>query len=610
MQIRTRLFGAAFGVATVSLLLAASLVSWSLQRELRDRVETELVEQARLVSQLVSRRGISPTIAELDQEADSLGRQLGTRVTLIAHNGRVVGDSAEDLMGIANMENHGSRPEILLARQSGLGVTQRFSTTIEIDFLYAALPVDHPLVGFARLALPLTVVEDQLSAVQSATAVGIVLALASALVLAWFTSTAMSSRVSSIAAVARRYAQGDLSPPGYSYGNDEVGTVARALDASVQEIGNRLNEISRQRALTDAILSSMAEGVLLVDTSGHVKMANDKVQSMLGINKPLIGCHYKDLIQQEQIAQQVQDALEKNKTTKLEVRFNTLPEKTLLASATVLPGSDGSEDKQGAVMVLHDMSEFKRAEQVRQDFVANVSHELRTPITAIRASVDALIDDEPDKESNRFLDIIARHTKRMGRLVSDLLRLARLDAGQEPLKLVLVSLPTVVSAVQTELAPLLDNKKLRIDINIDPTVIKVVVDPAKLHDVLKNLIENAANYGPSGSFIEITASKDGDDLIIKIEDQGPGIPEASLSRIFERFYRVEESRVRDPGGTGLGLSIVKHLLGLHDGTVIAGNRSGGGACFIITLPQRKTVAEEAIASPQRNSRVEEVALDI
>lgn len=591
MKIRTRLFGAALGVATVSLLLAGSLVSWSLQRELIDRVETELVEQARLVSELVSRRGISPSVEELDQEADSLGRQLGARVTLIAHNGRVVGDSSESLDGIAKMENHGSRPEILLARQSGLGVTRRFSTTVEIDFLYAALPVDHPSVGFARLALPLTVVEDQLGTVQRATAVGIFLALISALILAWFTSTAMSSRVSSIAAVARRYARGDLSPPGYSYGNDEIGTVAGALDASVQELGNRLNEISRQRALTDAILSSMAEGVLLVDTSGYVRMANDKVQSMLNIDKPPIGCHYRDLIQQEQIAQQVQDALEKNKTTRLEVRFNTLPEKTLLASATVLSGSDDSEDKQGAVMVFHDMSDFRRAEQVRQDFVANVSHELRTPITAIRASVDALIDDDVDKKENRFLDIIARHTKRMGRLVSDLLRLARLDAGQEPLKLVLVSLPAIVAAVQTELAPLLENKELRIDVNIDPKAKEVVVDPSKLHDVLKNLIENAANYGPSGSFIELTATNESGDLIIKVEDQGPGIPEASLSRIFERFYRVEESRVRDPGGTGLGLSIVKHLLGLHDGSVIAVNRSDGGACFIITLPQRNTVVE-------------------
>jgi len=592
MKIRTRLFGAALGVATVSLLLAASLVSWSLQRELLDRVETELVEQARLVSELVSRRGVSPSIEELDREADSLGRQLGARVTLIAPNGRVVGDSSESLDGIANMENHGSRPEILLARDSGLGVTQRFSTTVEIDFLYAALPVDHPSVGFARLALPLTVVEDQLATVQSATAVGIVIALTSALILAWFTSTAMSSRVSSIAAVARRYARGDLSPPSYNYGNDEIGTVARALDASVQELGNRLNEISRQRALTDAILSSMAEGVLLVDTSGFVRMANDKVQSMLNIDKPPIGCHYRDLIKQEQIAQQVQDALQKNKTTRLEVRFNTLPEKTLLASATVLSGSDGSEGNQGAVMVLHDMSDFKRAEQVRQDFVANVSHELRTPITAIRASVDALIDDDADKQGNRFLDIIARHTQRMGRLVSDLLRLARLDAGQEPLKLVLVSLPAIVSAVQTELAPLLENKALRIDVNIDPKAQEVVVDSSKLHDVLKNLIENAANYGPSGSFIEFTALNESDDIIIKIEDQGPGIPEASLSRIFERFYRVEESRVRDPGGTGLGLSIVKHLLGLHDGSIIAKNRSSGGASFIITLPQRNTTARE------------------
>ena len=193
MRLRTRLFLAAFGIATVSLLLAGALVSSSLQQQLLQRVETELVSQAQLIGELVSRRSSPSTIAELDEEADALGAQLGARVTLIAPDGRVVGDSAEDGAGLEAMENHGSRPEIVLARADGVGVTRRFSSTVQRDFLYAALPVSHPSVGYARLALPLTVVDEQLASVQRATFIGLLLALSGALVLALVSSTARCS---------------------------------------------------------------------------------------------------------------------------------------------------------------------------------------------------------------------------------------------------------------------------------------------------------------------------------------------------------------------------------------------------------------------------------
>ena len=278
MKLRTRLFLAAFGVAVVSLLLAGALVSRTLQRQLLERVESELVAQARLVGELVSRRGSAPTMAELDQEADALGEQLGTRVTLISPDGRVVGDSEEDEARLAAMENHGGRPEIEAARRSGVGVIRRFSTTVRRDFLYAALPVTHPSVGYARLALPLTVIDEQLAAVRRATVIGILLALSGAFVLAWVASTAMSRRVRAIAAVARRYSEGDLSPPLRGYGDDEIGTVARALDESVHELGRRLEELSRHRVLTDAILTGMAEGVLVVDVA---MIANYRVESLL-----------------------------------------------------------------------------------------------------------------------------------------------------------------------------------------------------------------------------------------------------------------------------------------------------------------------------------------
>ena len=197
MRLRTRLFLAAFGIAGASLLLAAALVAWLLERRLLERITTDLVAEAQLVADLVARRGPHPTAAELDREADSLGGSLGTRVTLVDPAGRVVGDTAEDGAALAAMENHGARPEIDLARSAGIGVTRRYSTTVERDLLYAAVRVDHPRVAFVRLALPLTAVDDQIGSVQRGTAGGLLAALAGALVLAWVTSAAMSRRVAS-----------------------------------------------------------------------------------------------------------------------------------------------------------------------------------------------------------------------------------------------------------------------------------------------------------------------------------------------------------------------------------------------------------------------------
>ena len=595
MRLRTRLFLAAFGIAGLSLLLAAALVSWLLERQLLDRITTDLVAEARLVADLVARNGPTPSVADLDREADSLGPSLGARVTIIEPGGRVVGDTAEDGASLAAMENHGARPEIELARTDGIGVTRRYSTTVERDLLYAAVPVEHPAVAFVRLALPLTAVDDQIASVQRGTAGGLLLALAGALVLAWVTSAAMSRRVSAIAAVARRYAAGDLTPQIGPYGDDEIATVARALDASAQELGLRLAELSRNRRLTDAILSSMTEGVLVVDARGRVRMANDAVRRLLQIEETPVDRHHVELIRHPEVARQIGRALEAGGSSQTEITLSTEPVRVCLASAA--PYTE-QQDEPGVVIVLHDVSDYRRAVQIRQDFVANVSHELRTPLTAIRGAVDALADETELAARQRFLDIVARHTTRMERLVTDLLRLARLDAGQETLHPDSCSTATIFSSVAAELAPVLEAKQQRVQSRVEPDAERLLVDPVKIHDVIRNLVENAAHYAPERSAIELeAASGDSDNaIILRVSDCGPGIPDTDLTRVFERFYRVEHSRVRNPGGTGLGLAIVKHLVGLHDGTVEAAHRAGGGSVFTIVLPKRAT-GVEAVAMP-------------
>jgi signal transduction histidine kinase len=216
--------------------------------------------------------------------------------------------------------------------------------------------------------------------------------------------------------------------------------------------------------------------------------------------------------------------------------------------------------------------------------VANVSHELRTPLTAIRGYVEALMDGPASPEdAQRFLEIIDRHAWRMERLVKDLLRLARLDAGQEVLERAPCDLPSVFTGVLTELVPTLESRQQHVEIEVAPDATVVLGDAVKLHDILRNLLENASNYAPEGSTITLQARRDADAVLLAVLDQGPGIPDADLQRVFERFYRVDKARSRETGGTGLGLSIVRHLVDLHGGTVSAANRPEGGAVFTVRL---------------------------
>jgi two-component system phosphate regulon sensor histidine kinase PhoR len=272
-------------------------------------------------------------------------------------------------------------------------------------------------------------------------------------------------------------------------------------------------------------------------------------------------------------------------TAPREVRLEHAPSGAFIANVVRVEHAPNG----GAVLVLHDITELRKLDRIRRDFVANVSHELRTPLTAVRGYVEALLEAPPTDETDRhrFLEIIARHTLRMERLVRDLLRLARLDAGQEVLERAVVPVESMLNDVESDMMEPLERKRQRIVHHIDAGADVIDGDPAKLHDVLRNLIENAINYGPEDSEIDVSVSHADGTTVLIVADRGPGIPTSDLPRVFERFYRVDRSRTRDPGGTGLGLAIVRHLVELHGGTVSAARRDGGGTTVTLRLPAGK-----------------------
>jgi two-component system phosphate regulon sensor histidine kinase PhoR len=583
---RTRLFATSLATATLTLLAVTLLVSWSLRRTLDERIERSLVNEARLAAETLSHRR-APGPADLDEEADALGRLVSARITFIAPDGRVVGDSELDDAALQAVENHATRPEIVQARRDGLGIARRYSTTIATNMLYVAVPVrnsEAPELAEVRLALPLTEIDEQLSAVRRSALMAFGVGLAAALALSWVASILLTRRVRAIAAVASRYSRGDMSRPARDYGRDEIGAVARALDDSVREISRRASDLASDRARMQAILAGMSEGVLVVNDQGRLQLANEAARRMLGLQDAPEGRHYLEFVRHPDIAAQIGGALRGATPDGLEL---TLPrERELVIIARSAPVA--APGATGAVLVMHDITDLRRADRIRRDFVANVSHELRTPLTAVRGYVEALADGDVDQaESKRFLEIIGRHTLRMERLVRDLLRLARLDSGQEPIDHVPCPVESLFAAVESELAPLLEARRQRVEHRVAGDATSVTGDPAKLHDAMRNLLENAANYSAEGSRIVLASSRRDDRILLTVADEGPGIPEADLPRIFERFYRVDKARsrgARDPGGTGLGLAIVRHLIELHGGRVTAANRPEGGAILTVELP--------------------------
>ena len=584
MTFRTKLFLTALAAAAMAVLVATGLVSWSLRRNLEQRIERELRTEARLAAEMLSHR-TAATEAELDGEADTLAGIVGARVTFVASDGRVVGDSDLTPEALRSVENHADRPEIVEARREGVGAAQRRSATVRTDMMYVAIPIRNsgmPLLAFVRLALPLTDVDRQLATVRTLAALGFAVGLVAAIVLTWIFSAPLARRVRAIDERAQRYAAGNFAPTIPDYSQDEIGSVARMLDALTRDLANRLASLEADRARMAAILSGMVEGVLVVNEHGRLQLANQAARQLLHIDDAVEGRHYPEIVRQPAVAQQIALALRGQPTASVELTGLRDANLTLIARTAPVEIAPG----RGAVVVLHDITDIRRADRIRRDFVANVSHELRTPLTAIRGYVEALADASPE-ESRLFLEIVSRHALRMERLVRDLLRLARLDAGQEALDRVPCSIESLFGSIEIDLAGAIAARRQTVEHRIAPDATIVNGDPAKLQDALRNLLENAINYSPEGGGIVLEARRTGDRIVISVIDEGPGIPPADLTRIFERFYRVDKSRTRDgkdPGGTGLGLSIVRHLVELHGGRVSAANRPGRGAVFTIELP--------------------------
>jgi two-component system phosphate regulon sensor histidine kinase PhoR len=579
MTFRTRGLLGALAVLGVALGVSVLLIEESLRRDLEADARREILNQSRLVGALIAHQD---RLDDPDADADALGRLIAARVTLIDAQGRVVGDSDVGTAELASVENHAGREEIVAAARDGEGAAVRRSRTTSVDTMYAAVAVPRGPVAFVRVAISLASVGDRLWELRTRALAGLGAGLAVAALLTWLASSVVNRRIRSVAEAAARYRAGDFTRPARDYGRDEIGVVATVLDETARTLGARLSDMARQSAHTTAILDGMVEGVLLVDAAGRLVMTNPAAREMLRLADATAGRPYQEVVRQPGLASAFAQALAGGAPGPVDVSVGGDRRLALVGRVVAVAREQGG----GAVLVLHDVTELRRADQVRRDFVANVSHELRTPLTAIRGGLEALTDTPPPSadEQQQILEIMVRQGGRMERLVRDLLRLARLDANQEVLDRTPCQLAAVVAEVERDLGSALAARGQRIVATVNPPTLSLWADRTKLGDILRNLVENAVHHAPPGSAIEIGAAEAGATVEVTVADTGPGIPEDELRRIFERFYRVDRARSRDPGGTGLGLAIVRHLTELHGGRVVARNRPTGGALLTVTLP--------------------------
>jgi two-component system phosphate regulon sensor histidine kinase PhoR len=585
LGLRGRIAVTALAASAAALLAVLLLVGPRLRENALEHTRGELLADARLMARVVEEplaRGV--TSAELDALVDEAARDVRARVTVILPDGRVVADSANSGDALAAEENHAGRPEVIQALASGTGGSLRHSVTVGQDLLYAAVAIRHQghVVGVSRVAFSVAGIEDQVADLRWKVVLALALAFAVTAALSVLLSSSLAGPLADIMETARQVGAGNFGTRIRVRRNDELGELAHILNLSADQLQQRLTENARDRARTEAILSAMDDGVLAVDHRGIVILANNALRHNLDLQDP-IGHHHIEAIRQREVGDVLQEVLRTARRKAVEVEL-LHQRRAFSLTAVPFPGTEGTPH--GAVLTFHDITERRRLERIRRDFVANASHELRTPLTSIRGFVEALEDGalaEPETAA-RFLGKIRTHADRMAALVEDLLELSRLESGERPPLWEEVPPTEIAEDVAASFGGQAGRKGITLS-KSDSGAPPVTTDADRLRRIVENLVDNAIKYTPAGGHVEIrTAPGPQGGAIVEVRDDGPGIPAEHLPRIFERFYRVDKARSRELGGTGLGLAIVKHLAEGMGATVTVASDVGKGTRFTVSVP--------------------------
>ena len=507
------------------------------------------------------------------------------RITVIRADGQVLADTVSDP---ASMENHAGRPEIQDALRTGEGRSVRHSVTTQSDMVYYAvrrnLADGSPIV--LRFAIPLEEADMALGSLRWSLWLASAVILLIAGIAATFVSRGISDRVERLQEFSRRVAEGDFRPlPGGGSG-DALEELRSSLNRTAARMDRTIRTLTEERNLSAAILGSMVEGVAVVNATERLVFANQGFANILELDvPPKSGSALVEVVRQTELIEAVRRVLAGEPRVEAEIVTGTLRQHFFAATVAAVR----SGETLGAVVVLHDITELRKLERVRRDFVANVSHEFKTPLTAIQGFSETLLAGAMDDPQNRerFLGIILEHSRRLARLTDDLLKLSSMDADRLELEIRRVSVSELIESCLETTQHRAAEKEVGVELaqSAQPGELPDIAgDRRRLAEILQNLLDNATQYTLPGGRITVNAETRDADVIFTVSDTGIGIPKSDQSRIFERFYRVDAARSREAGGTGLGLAIAKHLVEVHGGRIWVESEIGQGSQFHFSVP--------------------------
>ena len=554
----------------------------TLQKRMIEESRANLASQTQLARMLVMS---NKQLTSPQQLAESIGTVIKARVTLIVPNGTVIGDSDVGQARLVQLENHLHRPEVQEALKNGSGSAMRYSDTLRTSMLYSAMTYGNGRTdGFIRLAMPLEYLTSARNTlhgmVGGATVVTILIALLFSYVLSNLTTRPLRDMADAAASIG--HGRNKAKIPVVS--NDEIGMLAGVLNDMSERIEDQVQRLSTEKQRLDTILSSMGEGVMVTAPDGVITLINPAFRSLFSIAGVVEGKKLVEISRHPDLLDCFND-LDKPDVNDLVREISIQPNDITLFTHWVPLNVDGV--RQGIVAVFHDISDLKKVENMRRDFVANVSHELRTPVTIIKGYAETLLDGTLESDparAIRFVEIIANHSERLTSLINDILTLSSLETNEALIELnPLDASGTIAKACMLLQERAVQKKIAIINESVSGALPQVIADQGRLEQVMVNLLENAIKYTPDGGTIRLFTEDEDAYVRVTVADTGIGIPFKDLPRIFERFYRVDEARTRDQGGTGLGLAIVKHIVQLHGGNVSVTSDPGKGSVFSFTL---------------------------
>lgn len=578
-------------ITIIALLVAAGYGAYSLRAFQLAQTGAGLEARARLTQENVLALMARNDLRALQGFCTTAGKNSGTRLTVTSPDGTVLADSDEDP---ARMENHGDRPEILAALDGRPTPSLRFSHTLQENMMYVAIPLiqDGKTKGVLRTAIPVTFINNALREIFLKIAWGCLIVALIVAMVAWFISQRISRPLEEMRLGAERFANGAFTNKLREEGAEEVVSLARAMNAMADQLDARIKTIARQHSQLQAVFSSMVEGVITVDTDERILDINQAGANLLNIPpEKLRGKNalvaIRNLPLQRFISQTLASATPIEGEIDLTDREGQ--EKYFYAHGTRF--QDASDMTSGAIIVINDVTNLRRLENMRRDFVANVSHELKTPITSIEGFAETLLDGalESPEDARRFVEIIAKQSKRLHAIIEDLLALSRLEQDKEQSELVLTE-EKIINPLRRSIENCglkAAEKKISIELTAEDGLTARLNSPL-LEQAVTNLIVNAIKYSDEGGRVLVRAGERPEEtIVIEVQDFGTGVAPQHLPRLFERFYRSDAARNRKLGGTGLGLAIVKHIVQAHGGEVGVTSEVGKGTTFTILLHKEK-----------------------